>query len=164
MDPIKANPGDVNLLVFDARKLREAVKAIQEQPKLTRGALRNLEHERNTLMACFDEVSAMMQPLEESYVRARRKLGLKNYDPTEDRALAEVNKAGTARHTELLKRVEPLHATWKKAVAAREARTYLSGVLEECLKLADLVAASSAIEKGELPKARPFITNPTEDV
>ena len=164
MDPSKANPGDVNLSVFDARKLRAAVKAIHEQPKLTRDALRKLEYERDTLMACFDEVSAMMQPLEESYVRARRKLDPKNYDPTEDKALADVNKAGGARREELLKRIEPLHATWKKAVAAREARTHLYGVLAECLKLADLLAISSAIEKGEPPKARPLITHPTEDV
>lgn len=78
MDPIKANPGDVNLLVFDARKLREAVKAIQGQPKLTGRELLQMKHERDTLTACFDEVTAMMRTLE-------------------DKTLADFNKAGADR-------------------------------------------------------------------
>ncbi|ELW9448953.1 hypothetical protein KDW19_15885 [Burkholderia cenocepacia] len=164
MDPIKANPGDVNLSVFEARKLREAVKAIHEQPRLSRWELLKLERERDKFMACFDEVAAMMRPLEESYVRARRKLGPKDYDPTEDKALRDVNKAGVDRLEALGKRLEPLHATWQKAVAAQDARSYLSSVFVECLKLVDLVSVSSAIEKGEPPKARPIATNPTEDV
>ncbi|MEY1593807.1 hypothetical protein AB3K92_33895 [Burkholderia sp. Bmkn7] len=163
MEPIKANPDDVNLSVFDARKLREAVKAIQEQPRLNWWELLKLEHERDMLMARFDEVTTMMRPLEESYVRTRRKLGPKSYDPTEDKALQDVNKAGTARHEELLKRIEPLHATGKKAVAARNARDYLHLVLAECLKLADLITHSRTIEKGEQPKVRSS-TNPTEDL
>lgn len=164
MDSIKANPGDVNLSVFDMRKLREAVKAIQEQPKLNWRESLKLEQERDKLTACFDEVTAMMRPLEEAYVRTRRKLGPKDYDPTEDKALADVNKAGTARHAELLKRIEPLHATCQKVYAARDARMHLHLVLEECLKLADLVTYSRGIEKGGPPKAGPFFNNPKEDV
>lgn len=148
MKPIKANPGEIDFAVFDTRKLQEAVRAIQEQSKLSRDALWKLEHERDTLMACFDEVVAMMQPQEESCVRARRKLGPKSYGPIEDRALQDVNKAGGDRQEVLLKRIEPIHATWQKAVAARHARTYLYGALEECLKLAELITLSLEIEKG----------------
>ncbi|MDS0850506.1 hypothetical protein [Burkholderia cenocepacia] len=132
MDTIKANPDDVNFLVFDARKLRKAVKAVQEQPKLAGRELLKLKHERDTLTACFDEVVSMMRTLE-------------------DKTLADFNKAGADRLEALRGQIEPLHATWQKWVAARDAREYLHLVLEECLKLADLVTYSRAIEKGQTP-------------
>ncbi|QTD91289.1 hypothetical protein [Burkholderia anthina] len=156
MDPMKANPGDVNLRVFDAKKLREAVKAIQEQPKLTGRELLQMKHERDTLTACFDEVTAMMQPLHESYVRLLQTLG--------PEALSDFNNAGGDRLDTLRKQIEPLQETLQKSVVARDARAYLHLVLEECLKLADLVTYSRGIEKGGPPKAGPFVNNPKEDV
>ncbi|WP_155635521.1 hypothetical protein [Burkholderia territorii] len=153
MDPSKENPGDVNLLVFDARKLREVVKAIREQPELTGRELLRLKHERDTLTARLDEVAAMMRPLQESYVCALRALSPQSYNPAEDKALADVNRAGAERLEELRKQIEPLQAVWQKSVAARDAREYLHLVLEECLKLADLVTYSRAIEKGQPPTA-----------
>lgn len=134
--------------LFDPKKLRKAVDAIRDQPRLTREDVRTLEHERDVLMARFDEVSKMMEPLEAAYVRARRKIGPMPYDPTTDKALNDVNKEGSERHRELLRQIEQRHAIWMKVAGAREARSHLAGMLAECLKLVDVMNRSIAIENG----------------
>jgi hypothetical protein len=133
---------------FSAARIQKAVEAIKNRPKLTRYGVVKLEHKRDTLMARFDEVSTIMQPLEESYVSVRRKMD-RNYDPDHDRRLQEVNKASGERRRALLAEIEPLHDMWKKVVAAREAEAYLMLVLEQCLKLCDFINLPIKAERGE---------------
>jgi hypothetical protein len=133
---------------FSAARIQKAVEAIRGRPKLTRHGVERLEHKRDTLMARFDEVSTIMQPLEESYVSVRRKMD-RNYDPDHDRRLQEVNKASGERRRALLAEIEPLHDMWKKVVAAREAQAYLMDVLEQCFKLCEVLTASIDAERGK---------------
>ncbi|MBG0862632.1 hypothetical protein [Burkholderia sp. 9779_493] len=143
----------INFSLFDPKKLRKAVDALREQPRLTYAEFQKLEHEQKVLHARFDELAKMMQPLEESYVRARRKLGPKPYDPTTDKALQDVNQSGLERMRELRSQLEQGHAIWTKVVAAREARAHLMRVIGECNKLTDLWVISRRIED---PKFNPF--------
>jgi hypothetical protein len=136
---------DINYALFGAKRVQSAVEDLRAQPKLTRAQFVELKHKRDILMARFDEVTKIMQPLEESYIRARRKLG-PNYDPTRDKALQDVNKAAGERYEQLLGEIEPLHETWKKVVAAREAWTYLEEVLRECRKLCTTIKQSVDLE------------------
>ncbi|QTO47057.1 hypothetical protein [Burkholderia latens] len=139
------NQDAINFSLFDPKKLRKAVEAIREQPRLTYTEFQKMEHEQNVLHARFEEVSKMMAPLEAAYVRARRKLGPKPYDPTTDTALQDVNKEGAERHRELLAQIEQRHAIWKKVIASAEARDYLNRLVEECGKLAEMWLVSRRI-------------------
>ena len=142
----------INFSLLDPKKLRTAVDALRDQPRLTYAEFQVLEHEKKILHARFEEVSKMMEPLEAAYVRARRKLGPKPYDPTTDTALQDVNKEGGERLRKLLAQIEQRHAIWKRVVAAREARDHLWRVVEECAKLAELWVISWRIED---PKFKP---------
>ncbi|MCX5544439.1 hypothetical protein M3A49_34100 [Paraburkholderia sp. CNPSo 3076] len=141
---------DIDYSLFGPASIRKAVEAIRERPKLTRDEFVKLEREKNNLMARFDEVTTIMQPLEESYVAVRRRMDPK-YEPDKDRRLQEVNKAGSDRHEQLLKQIEPLHETWKQVVAARDASRYLVTVLGECLKLCEVLNMLTAAERGTPP-------------
>ncbi|MBC8735621.1 hypothetical protein F6X40_01915 [Paraburkholderia sp. UCT31] len=137
---------DIDYSLFGPASIRKAVDAIRDRPKLTREEVRKLEHEKNNLMSRFDEVSTIMQPLEESYVSVRRKLDPK-YDPDKDRKLEEVNRAGGERYKQLLSQIEPLHETWMRVVAARDAQWYLLAVLGEAVKLCEVIHLSVEAER-----------------
>ncbi|KVE37386.1 hypothetical protein [Burkholderia sp. BDU5] len=143
----------INFSLFDPKKLRKAADAIRDQPRLTYAEFQKLEHEQKVLHARFDELAKMMQPLEGSYVRARRKLGPKPYDPTTDKALQDVNQAGLERMRELRVQLEQGHAIWMKVVAARDARAHLMRVIGESNKLTELWVISRRIED---PEFNPF--------
>ncbi|WP_175735754.1 hypothetical protein [Burkholderia ambifaria] len=136
----------INFSLFDPKKLRKAVDALRDQPRLTYAEFQKLEHEQKVLHARFDELAKMMQPLEEAYVRARRKLGPKPYDPTTDKALQDVNQSGLERMRDLRSQIEQGHAIWMKVTAARDAREHLIRVVDECGKLAELWVISRRIE------------------
>ncbi|WP_043174326.1 hypothetical protein [Burkholderia ambifaria] len=148
--------GAINFSLFDPKKLRKAADAIRDQPRLTYAEFQKLEHEQKVLHARFDELAKMMQPLEESYVRARRKLGPKPYDPTTDKALQDVNQSGLDRMRELRSQIEQGHAIWMKVTAARDARAHLMRVVDECGKLAELWVISRRIEDPQFkPRRKP---------
>ncbi|KVO21404.1 hypothetical protein WJ74_02910 [Burkholderia ubonensis] len=144
----------IKFSLFDPKKLRKAADAIRDQPRLTCAEFQKLEHDQKVLHARFDELAKMMQPLEESYVRARRKLGPKPYDPTTDKALQDVNQSGLERMRELRSQLEQGHAVWMKVIAAREAREHLYRVIDECGKLADLWVISQRIENPQFNPSR----------
>lgn len=129
---------DIDYSLFGPAAIRKAVEAISDQPELTREEVANLERDKANLMARFDEVTTIMRPLEESYVAVRQKMDRK-YDPDKDRKLQEVNRAGSERHEQLLRQIEPLQETWKQVIAARDARRYLLSVLGEAVKLCEVI-------------------------
>lgn len=99
------------------------------------------------LTARFDEVTTIREPLEEAYVSARRRVDI-NYDPDKDKKLREVNKAAGERYEQLLTQLEPLRETWLKVAAAKEAQYYLLSVLDECLKICDILVTLRDAERG----------------
>ena len=139
----------IDYSLFGHAKIQKAVEALRSRPKLTREQVLQLEHERDMLMARFEEVTTIMQPLEESYVSVRRKMDAK-YDPDKDRKLQEVNKAGSERHDQLWAQIEPLHEIWKRVVAARDARRYLGAMFGECRKISEIARQAFEDEEGKI--------------
>lgn len=138
---------EIDFSLFSSIRLRSAVEAIKAQPKLTKEQLRDVEHKLAVLHARFDEVRKIQQPLEESYVRARRKADGRRYNPDKDPALTIATSETAKRLDSLLREIDPLHAVVMQSAAAREARRYLSSIMVECLNLIDTFNASLAIEE-----------------
>jgi cell division protein FtsX len=140
------HPGQkIDYALFNATKIKSAVEAIRARPPITHAEFSKRQQEAEVLQARFDEVTKMMQPLEASYVRVMEKQ-VPNYDPSKDKNLHRVNEVGGARHEALLQEILAWHETWKKVVAAREARAYLIQVLTECQKFIDLERACREVE------------------
>lgn len=140
---------DINYSLFVANTIKASVEAIEARPKISRVEFIELRHKKEILSARFEEVSTIMQPLEASYITARRKLDPANYNQNNDKTLQIVNAAGSDRHERLLNELEPLHETWKRVVAARNSRAYLIAVLNEVMKLITIMQHSEDMEELE---------------
>lgn len=137
---------DIDFAVFEPKALKQAVKALEEQPPLDRYRIIRNEQAFAVAKAQLEEIWSIYQPLTDAYVNVRRKHD-KKYEPDTDPTYEQLRKKVFPRTDKLLEELEKRHAVNMQVSAARVARAQLYRMLVEVEKIIELVQRSAAIEK-----------------